>query len=81
MFLSIEQIVIVVFVITLSSLTTLLIVSSASSLVVISSLLWYFHVDITICKSVKQQVCCQLFIFIASHVSLGCFKFTESQCG
>jgi hypothetical protein len=48
-------------------------------LVAASTLSRDFHFNITVRQSIKQQVCCQLFVLITSHVGLGCFEFTESQ--
>lgn len=81
-FVSVEKVVIVVFI---AALSTLLVVStlvsalvSALSLVVASSLLRDLHVNITVGQSVEQEVGCQLLVLIAGDVCLGGFEFTES---
>lgn len=81
-FLSVEEIIIIIFIISLSALSTLSTLSALptlATLVAASTLSRDFHFNITVRQSIKQQVCCQLFVLITSHVSLGCFEFTESQ--
>jgi hypothetical protein len=80
-FLSVEEIIIIVFIISLPALSALSALSALptlATLVAASTLSRGFHFNITVRQSIKQQVCCQLFILITSHVSLGGFEFTES---